>query len=252
LQCKILHRGAQLLEVGGRLVYSTCSLNPAEDEAVISDLLRSSDGAMELVEVADQLPGLKFTRGLSHWRVMTKAGEWLDNKDKIPPHLKTQYKESIYPPTPEEAAKYHLERCMRILPHHQDSGGFFVAVLEKKGHLPGTREHRESRGASSDAVNTTPGQSSNGAVDGGKRKADQQPSAQPESKKQKLFGYKEDPFLFLKEDDPVWPQLRDFFGLENSFPASQLMCRSTQGKRTIYFVSEAVRNITECNEGRIK
>ena len=26
-----------------------------------------------------------------------------------------------------------LGRCMRFLPHHQDTGGFFVAVLQKVG-----------------------------------------------------------------------------------------------------------------------
>ena len=25
----------------------------------------------------------------------------------------------------------HLERCLRLLPHHNDGGGFFVAVFEK-------------------------------------------------------------------------------------------------------------------------
>ena len=30
-----------------------------------------------------------------------------------------------------EKAALPLERTMRILPHHQDTGGFFVAVLEK-------------------------------------------------------------------------------------------------------------------------
>lgn len=29
-----------------------------------------------------------------------------------------------------------LERCMRVLPHHQDTGGFFVAVLELVKDLP--------------------------------------------------------------------------------------------------------------------
>ena len=30
----------------------------------------------------------------------------------------------------------HLERCMRLLPHHGDTGGFFVAVLQKVAELP--------------------------------------------------------------------------------------------------------------------
>jgi multisite-specific tRNA:(cytosine-C5)-methyltransferase len=38
-------------------------------------------------------------------------------------------------PTPEKQ-QLPLERCMRLLPHHQDTGGFFVAVLEKVGDLP--------------------------------------------------------------------------------------------------------------------
>ena len=32
-------RGLQLLRVGGRMVYSTCSLNPVEDEAVVAELI---------------------------------------------------------------------------------------------------------------------------------------------------------------------------------------------------------------------
>ena len=44
LQLKILKRGLELLEVGGRLVYSTCSMHPVEDEAVIADMLRRCQG----------------------------------------------------------------------------------------------------------------------------------------------------------------------------------------------------------------
>lgn len=36
----MLQRGLELLAVGGRLVYSTCSLNPVEDEAVILALIK--------------------------------------------------------------------------------------------------------------------------------------------------------------------------------------------------------------------
>ena len=44
IQSKILKRGLELLEVGGRLVYSTCSLNPVEDEAVIGAMLSKCQG----------------------------------------------------------------------------------------------------------------------------------------------------------------------------------------------------------------
>lgn len=39
----------------------------------------------------------------------------------------------------EASAGFPLERCMRVLPHHGDTGGFFIAVLRKTapvGDLP--------------------------------------------------------------------------------------------------------------------
>ena len=41
---------------------------------------------------------------------------------------------SMFPP--DGVAALHLERCLRLLPHHADTGGFFVAVLMKAAELP--------------------------------------------------------------------------------------------------------------------
>jgi len=59
LQVSIAKRGMNLLEVGGKLVYSTCSLNPVEDEAVIAEILRFGQGSIQLLDVSGLLPGLK-------------------------------------------------------------------------------------------------------------------------------------------------------------------------------------------------
>ena len=41
----------------------------------------------------------------------------------------------------------NLDRCMRFLPHHNNDGGFFVAILRKTKDIPGKVQHlmREPR-----------------------------------------------------------------------------------------------------------
>lgn len=39
---------------------------------------------------------------------------------------------------PLEVATLPLERCMRLLPHDQDTGGFFIAVFRKIAPFKGT------------------------------------------------------------------------------------------------------------------
>ncbi|CAJ1341330.1 unnamed protein product [Effrenium voratum] len=54
-QLNILYRGLELLKVGGRLVYSTCSLNPIEDEAVVAAALRRHGASVALVPPPESL-----------------------------------------------------------------------------------------------------------------------------------------------------------------------------------------------------
>lgn len=61
-----------LLQVGGRMVYSTCTFNPIEDEAVVAELLVRCGGALELLDVSQQLPELKRLPGKRKWRVRDK------------------------------------------------------------------------------------------------------------------------------------------------------------------------------------
>lgn len=45
-------------------------------------------------------------------------------------------RQSLFPPTEEEAKKANLHYTLRILPHQQNTGGFYIAVLVKKDKLP--------------------------------------------------------------------------------------------------------------------
>ncbi|XP_046652158.1 tRNA (cytosine(34)-C(5))-methyltransferase-like [Daphnia pulicaria] len=52
LQYRIARRGAEMLSVGGKMVYSTCSLNPMGNEAVIHRLLVEAKGSLEFKMIA--------------------------------------------------------------------------------------------------------------------------------------------------------------------------------------------------------
>lgn len=56
-------------QIGGRLVYSTCSFNPVENEAVVAAVLEATKGAMRLVDVSGDLQELKRNPGLNAWKV---------------------------------------------------------------------------------------------------------------------------------------------------------------------------------------
>ncbi|GBG27975.1 tRNA cytosine34-C5-methyltransferase [Hondaea fermentalgiana] len=170
LQLMIARRGLKVLRVGGLMVYSTCSINPMEDEAVVAEILRGANGAVELVDTTGQLPDLVRRAGKSTWKVAIpeidatktakrnipapdeiKPGDDVEGapenlgirqfatfeeyeayaKDHPPSKDVPAAVKSCWPPTEEEAAAFHLDRCMRIMPNDQDTGGFFVAVLRK-------------------------------------------------------------------------------------------------------------------------
>ena len=54
------------------MVYSTCTFNPIEDEAVVAELLVRCGGALQLLDVSKQLPELKRLPGK---RISFKAGK---------------------------------------------------------------------------------------------------------------------------------------------------------------------------------
>lgn len=73
IQQNIAQRCLELLKVNGIMVYSTCSLNPIEDEAVVAHMLRMFAGKLELVDVSDQLINLKRSPGISKWKVCKRS-----------------------------------------------------------------------------------------------------------------------------------------------------------------------------------
>ncbi|KAK6106374.1 NOL1/NOP2/sun family protein [Brugia pahangi] len=219
LQINIAQRAVQLLAVDGLMVYSTCSLNPIENEAVIASLLRSNAGALELIDVSQQLPQLKRMSGLSKWRVFDKAMREYSILEDVIADQRRYFTSSMFPPNDDEIQNFHLERCFRILPHLQNTGGFFVAVLRKLKPLNQTGKI---------AFNL------------------------PSMKRHQTF--KEDPFVFLEKDDSRWKDIASHYGISEMFPYQNLLGRTAEPnkKRTLYFVNSAVKQFLLCNQDKVK
>ncbi|KAF2193784.1 S-adenosyl-L-methionine-dependent methyltransferase [Zopfia rhizophila CBS 207.26] len=172
LQLRILERGLQLLKIGGRLVYSTCSMHPVENEAVIAAAIKKCGGVskVQLVDCSDEMPLLKRRPGLTSWKVfdMTtvqgkdKKAHFFSSFEKFEERKRIfekeepgrQFSNKIYPdmfpppPVPDDE-RIPLERCMRIYPHLQNTGAFFIAVFEKKAELTPSKSEPNVRGSAS-------------------------------------------------------------------------------------------------------
>lgn len=70
----------------------------------------SSPGALELQEIADNLPGLIYKPGVSSWILASKELEIYKTFDEVPEALHNQTRPRMFPPKPEEADKFHLDR----------------------------------------------------------------------------------------------------------------------------------------------
>ena len=125
LQINLLRKAVSLVRPGGVIVYSTCSLDPIENEAVVAEIIRTEKN-LELLQVSEILPNLPGRGGFSSWP---------DIDDDAMPSDSLDLKKSMASPVEDEISE-SLKKCMRIW--HDDIGGsgFFISVIKNSSNLP--------------------------------------------------------------------------------------------------------------------
>ena len=99
VQRALLKRALELSRPGARVVYSTCTYAPEENEAIVDDILTEFGDAWTLAPA--RLEGFSGAPGLLRW----------EQHDFDP----------------------QLRNALRVYPHHGNTGGFFIAVLVHQG-----------------------------------------------------------------------------------------------------------------------
>ena len=125
-----------------------------------------------------------------------------------------------------------LTKCVRVLPHRHNTGGFFVALLEKTGACPWQEEGRKE---------TLEDQPLSPAV-----------TEQPPEKKKRFWGFREDPFIYFKPEEPIYPRIRDYFKLSLPYTMFLTRCADDSKKNGVYFTTEKVRQVMENNVDYVK
>ncbi|KAG8216542.1 S-adenosyl-L-methionine-dependent methyltransferase [Butyriboletus roseoflavus] len=289
LQVRILERAMSMLEPDGRIVYSTCSLNPVENEAVIAAALNSHP-EFELVDVSSRLPELIRRPGIAHWSptvgrlIDTSHPSWAAYIETIPEDQRAGSKmlETHWPPS--NVGALNLERCIRIYPHLQDTGGFFVAGLERKENrrplqskqagkrvveeahtaVPDSKKLKLETNISSHESEEVPSASMSSAEPATAiednativedEPATERPRTAPTAHTNKPRvadpSFKEMPYTFLSPDDPALVTCMQQLHLTSGFPSANVLVRNPEGDavRSFYLTNDLVKSVLAHND----
>ena len=228
LQIQILKRGINLLKEGGIISYSTCSLNPIENEAVVSEIMRnySKNGELEILDVkyafkdTDIIPH----SGLNDWKVMiedkndkNKLNIIKDLNDPLYLENKSLISQSCFPQ--DDIKNFGLEKCNRFFPNDSDTSGFFITLIKKVKNFK------------------------NEEID--KNKIVKPNIPEPQKKNDN-----ERPLIFVQEkfmDKINW--IKNYYGIEDEFPFAQLVTFSDICKK-INFASLGVINLLKLDKDK--
>ena len=150
IQVKILDNAIRQCKNDGYIIYSTCAINPIENEAVVCHMMEKYQDEIEIINCGKKLRemGIKFKEGLVKWKVCVGVDKnkkyiWEEKYQNVKDKKSGLIKESMF----HEIYTYknnhpgalfsftdplNLRNCIRIYSHENNSDCFFIALIHKK------------------------------------------------------------------------------------------------------------------------
>ena len=149
-QYKILDNAVRQCKNDGYILYSTCAINPIENEAVVVAILEKYKDEIELINCSKKMRdiNIKFREGLIKWKVCVDVDKnknfiWKEKYSDVKNNKNGLIKESMFHDIytyknnhPTALFKFtdplNIRNCLRVYSHDNNSDCFFIAVIHKK------------------------------------------------------------------------------------------------------------------------
>jgi hypothetical protein len=171
--------------------------------------------------------------------------------DDVPNDSTHHIRKSCFPPTPEEALEFKLDRCFRCLPHDLDTGGFFVALFKKISPLSkrARRKAEELAESTSRKMDFTGSKviKSNVSCEQGDDALlctsgnDAMIIAEKKESLKRKSNDIDHAESFVAVGEDVLPPLMEFYGFNDQFAKGQFMARAGGNSKLLYFITKSIK-----------
>ncbi len=162
IQRKILDNAIRQCKNDGYIIYSTCAINPIENEAVVCAIIEKYNDEIELINCSKKLRdmNIKFREGLIKWKVCVDMDKdknyiWKEKYSDVKNNRSGLIKETMFHNIytyknnhPSALFKFtdplNLRNCIRIYSHENNSDCFFIAVIHKKNNFNSNTHNKNS------------------------------------------------------------------------------------------------------------
>lgn len=191
--------------------------------------------------------------------------------------FKKDHDDSIFPPAPEEAKIFQLEKCLRVHPNDNNTAGFFCALLTRTGKLPWVSQVSDSESVEEEPPETEYKppkpvyikpfkyvfdvkvteiewnvETTNNKLET-KVTSEVCPYEVPTPKlMQSSIMIPKDALTqrnnFIRPEDPVWQSVKKFYGISEDFNTKLVFMRGGMNNYHLYYHHPAVKDLHFSNK----